>query len=350
MSKKAIRLGLYGCGNRTKALLDSIRGEGEYEVVAAYDVRKEAVDALCAKYGGKPCSSSAELVSCKNADAFLISLDPFAHPKAFYETLAAGKPFFIEKPVSLQAREAYCMMKKAREKKVQVHVGFMRRYLPCQKAARRFLAENDPGKLFSIATRWFHAGETEMISCLKNDPNNFRLKLSQIPFHCCHALDCMILLAGRPKSVFSRGLKLVDRIYPSPDEVISSIEFENGMIGSFHYSSMAWNSGGPHVLHAENYSLQFDDACAFQVYHHPQYAWQRESDNSTYRKFVGPDEQNFGLCIPETEIMTDFLRCVRSGEPMKANMEDAWRVAELAEAIEESYKRNEKISLPINVD
>ena len=47
-----IRLGLYGTGNRTKTLLDSLGGDGFYKVHAAYDRNRESAAALTAKYGG----------------------------------------------------------------------------------------------------------------------------------------------------------------------------------------------------------------------------------------------------------------------------------------------------------
>ena len=85
MKKKKVKLGLYGCGNRTRALLDSLFLDEEYEVVALYDVRKESAGAAFAKYGGKVCATSGELVGHPEVEAFIISLDPFAHPATFYQ-------------------------------------------------------------------------------------------------------------------------------------------------------------------------------------------------------------------------------------------------------------------------
>ena len=47
-----INIGLYGCGNRTKQLLDSLIHDGLYRVHAAYDVVPAATEALVAQYGG----------------------------------------------------------------------------------------------------------------------------------------------------------------------------------------------------------------------------------------------------------------------------------------------------------
>lgn len=205
--KKAVKLGLYGCGNRTKMLLEALEGEGEYEVVSAFDVREESTKSLSEKYGGKICRNADEMLEAKGVDAVLISLDPFAHPAAFEQSLQLGKPIFIEKPIAPTAKQAWQMMQAANARKVPVHVGVVYRYTPAMQALKQHLEQHDPGRIFSIAYRWHHAGETEMINVHNMCPGNFRLKISQIPFHCCHALDLICFLAGDIKSVYASGLK-----------------------------------------------------------------------------------------------------------------------------------------------
>jgi uncharacterized sulfatase len=79
--------------------------------------------------------------------------------------------------------------------------------------------------MFSMVYNWQHAGETEMINVQRSCPDNFRLKISQIPFHCCHALDLYHVMFGDVVAVEARGIKRLKRDYPSPDEVIALLEF-----------------------------------------------------------------------------------------------------------------------------
>ncbi len=348
--KKPVKLGLYGCGNRTRALLRAVEGEGYYEIARAYDIRKESAEELCRRYGGKVCESSGELIKAGDVEAFIISLDPRAHPAAFYETAEAGKPVFIEKPVALEAREAYRMMKTAEEKKIPVQVGFMRRYNPGVQAAVKYMREKDPGKVFSIACRWFHAGETEMINMLNNSPDNFRLKVSQIPFHCCHALDVMMLLCGRVDNVYSRGMKAIKRQYPSPDEVVSSLEFQSGVIGLFHYSSMAYRQGIDYLLHAENYTLEIDSN-RLAAWTRPEYKSQREDGSpdcrKTYHRHAGPEEHIFAFSSEDVQIMASFLDGVRGGRKLTPSLLEGWLTADLAGAVEKSFAEDRMINLPL---
>ena len=349
MGNQPVRLGLYGCGNRTRALLDTLYGEDEYTVVGAFDIRPDAVQSVCERYGGRACRSADELLDLDEPDAWLISLDPLAHPDAFDQTVETGKPIFIEKPIAMTAERAFRMMRRAQDKSVPVHVGFMRRYLPQHKAARRFLAENDTGRMFSVTCTWHHAGETEMINCLNNFPDNFRLKVSQIPFHACHSLDVILLYGGEVRRVQSRGMKWIERHYPSPDGVIALLEFASGAIGYFHYSSVSFRQGIGYQIHTENYTLTFENG--LEIYHRPKFKAQRDDESRdcrpVYHSHVGPDRFTFGTSQANTEIMLDFLNAVRNATPMKVPIEDACKAAQLAEAIEQSWQQDRPIDLPM---
>lgn len=349
MDARPVRLGLYGCGNRTRALLESLYGEGQYEVVAAYDIRPEAIESLCARFGGRPCRSAAELLETADAEAWLISLDPFAHPDAFDEAVETRKPIFIEKPIALSAERAWRMMRRAQALAVPVHVGFMRRYQPAHQAARRFLTEHDTGRLLSLTCTWHHAGETEMLNCLTNSPDNFRLRVSQIPFHCCHALDVMRLYAGDVRRVQSRGLKWVQRPYPSPDVVIALLEFASGAVGYFDYSSMAYRQCLSYEILTERYTLTFENG--LEIYHRPATRARRgeglKDCRDVYHPNIGPEHHTFLPVMPDAEILLDFLNAVRHGTPMKTPIEDGYKVAELAEAIERSWQEDRPIDLPL---
>lgn len=354
--KKAVKLGLYGCGGRTRTLMESLEGEGAYEVVSAFDVKKEATKGLCDRFGGKPCRSAEEMLGAKGVEAVVISLNPFAHEEAFYKSLELGKPIFIEKPIAPTARGAFDMMRKARAKKVPVHVGLIHRYYPAYKAVKRHLEEHAPGVIFSMVYNWQHAGETEMINCHNMFPDNFRLKISQIPFHCCHALDLYHVFFGDIVAVTACGIKQLKRDYPSPDEVIALLEFKNGAIGHFHYSSVCQgrHCAFPAFINTENYAISCSPS-EYVAYYRPPHKNMRgelkkQDCRAEWSRHIGPVSHKFEFNhhdLATAEAMTDFIESVRTGAPIKVPIGDGYWVAELAEAIETSWKKGKKIRLPL---
>lgn len=348
-----IRLGLYGSGNRTKTLVDSLIHDDFYKVHAVYDLSQESAAALAAKYGGTVCKSADELVSFEGIDAFFISLSPFAHAEALRKTIPAGKPVFVEKPVSFSFTEVNELAELAEKYHVPVQVGFMRRYLPESIAALDYIRRNDPGRLFCVDCSWFHHGDTEMNFNLFHQPENFRLKVSQIPFHCCHMLDIMLLMGGKVKRVSSQLIKVTERPYPSPDDVVANIEFENGASGRFHYSSMVYYGECSYRFHAENYSIKMNTGTIqeVEIYRRPRFKTSQLGKspeachdcgkfNETYEAFCRPETTTFsqGLILANENIMYDFVRMVRDGVLPKSDLRTAARVQGVAEAIEISGK------------
>lgn len=69
MNNSGFRLGLCGCGNRTRALLNSLRCDGFYQVQAAYDLNPEAAKSLTDVYGGVPYATLEEMKADSKVDA-----------------------------------------------------------------------------------------------------------------------------------------------------------------------------------------------------------------------------------------------------------------------------------------
>ena len=354
-----INLGLYGCGNRTKALLNTLINDNFYKVHAAYDLSRASAESLVDQFGGTVCNSAEELAGFSGVDAFLISLSPFAHAEALRQIIPAGKPVFIEKPVAFTGKEVLELAELADRHQVPVQVGFMRRYLPETIAALDYIRRNEPGRLFCVDCNWFHHGDTEMNFNLYHQPDNFRLKVSQIPFHCCHMLDVMLLAGGAVKRVESQLIKITERPYPSPDDLIANLEFANGANGRFHYSSMVYYGEMSYRFHFENYSIKMNAGQnQLEIYRRPRFRTsqlgphpQESKDfalfNASYEQFCRPQTVNFSAPFPVSNenIMFDFVRMVRDGAAPEADLHAAARVQGLAEAIELSGRLGRPVEL-----
>ena len=194
---------------------------------------------------------------------------------------------------------------------------------------------------------------------LFHQPDNFRLKVSQIPFHCCHMLDIFLLAGGPAKRVSSQLIKETARPYPSPDDLIANIEFANGANGRFHYSSMVYYTEMSYRFHAENYSIKMNAGQnQLEIFHRPRFRTSQlgyepelrrdfHSFNESYESFCRPQTVNFSqsLNAANENIMYGFVRMVRDGVPPQADLRTAVRVQGLAEAIEASGRLKHPVEL-----
>ncbi|MBP5182522.1 MAG: Gfo/Idh/MocA family oxidoreductase [Lentisphaeria bacterium] len=354
-----IHLALYGCGRRTRQLLDALRSDDFYCVHACYDIDPAASESMVKEYGGSVCKSSSELLSFPGVDAFLISLNPLCQASALRETIPARKPIFIEKPVAFTGREAHELAVMADEYFVPVQVGFMRRYLPECVALFDYLKRNDPGRLFSVSGDWFHHGEGVSLYFQRHDPGNFRLKMSQIPFHCVHMLDVLLAVGGPSRRVTSQTVSGISgQLSPSPDDFMSQFEFANGGNGRFHYTRMSYFGAIGYQFHFENCSIKMnnnDTGYQLQIYPRPRFMTSRigptPDDRKTFLSHYDKNCQPMIFNYPAGEaahtenIMYDFVRMVRDGVPPEANLHVAARVQGLAEAMELSGALKKSIEL-----
>ncbi len=102
--------------------------------------------------------------------------------------------------------------------------------------------------------------------------------------------------------------------------------------------SMSYKTCMDYVLHAENYTLTFDEG--LEIWYRPKFKTYRNPGDcdcrTSYRRHIGPEKRNFINSLPDAEIFSDFLESVASSAPMKVTLNDALTVSELAEAIEKT--------------
>ena len=138
MEKKVIRVGSVGVG----AIWGGVHEPGiakspDLTLVAICDIDEKKLEAVGEKYGIPPqyrFTDYRDLVNCDIVDAVDICTSNDAHFKVAMAAVEAGKPFNLEKPITLTAEEADILAKAAQEKNVKNMVCFSYRF----KAAARY--------------------------------------------------------------------------------------------------------------------------------------------------------------------------------------------------------------------
>lgn len=141
-----IKIALIGCGGRgTGACNQALSAGSTIKLVALVDPlegkAKQALDILKEKHAGQvdvpPDQVFTQFEDWKKAmdlaDVVLITTPPGPRPFLFEQAIKAGKHVFMEKPVAVDAagaRRVLAAAEEARKKKLNVCVGFQRRYDP----------------------------------------------------------------------------------------------------------------------------------------------------------------------------------------------------------------------------
>lgn len=248
------RIGFIGVGGIAQRHLGVLEQFGDVELVGFADPDfARAVDAA-ARYGAKAYDSHATLLGDADLDAAYICIPPFAHGEAEHAVIAAGLPFFVEKPLSLDIGLADALAAKIAAAGLVTAVGYHWRYLDTVEEARRLLTER-PARLLSgywldqtpPPQWWWHQHQSG----------------GQMVEQTTHIIDLARYLAGEITQVFGLAGHTGREAFPGldvPTVSTASLKFASGAIANIG-STCLLNWGhrvGLHVF-AEGMALELTD-------------------------------------------------------------------------------------------
>ena len=152
-----LKVGVVGCGaigrEHIARITDKFSGA---DVVAVSDIFVEGARKIGEPLGASIYNNSADLVYDDDVDAILCTSPGFAHRETVLQALEAGKPIFVEKPMTMSAAESKAVVDaEMRGGKRLIQVGFMRRYDRGYRQIKQLLDSGDFGQaLYTRSTYW----------------------------------------------------------------------------------------------------------------------------------------------------------------------------------------------------
>ncbi len=169
-----IKIAVVGCGGRgTGAVVNAFNSGQNVKLVAMADAFRDNIDKsydnLIKKYADKvdvPDSRKyvgfdAYKQAIRDADVVILTTPPGFRPIHFEEVVAQGKHAFIEKPVAVDIpgiRKILELSKEAKRKKLNVVVGFQRRFQNNYKEAIQRIHDGQIGDVVAGQVYWESGG------------------------------------------------------------------------------------------------------------------------------------------------------------------------------------------------
>lgn len=212
-----VRIGILGMGFMGNCHFNAYRGVPNARVAAICDIEPERLKGeagvagnISGAEGKKDLTGIAlynradDLLADQQIDVVDVTLPTYLHAEWTVKALAAGKHVVCEKPMALDARDARKMVQAAKKARRRLFVGHCIRFWPAYAFARDVIARRQYGKVLSaVFTRVSPTPGWSWKSWLL-DP-----KLSgnaALDLH-IHDVDFVLYAFGRPRSVFSRGVR-----------------------------------------------------------------------------------------------------------------------------------------------
>ena len=229
---KKLRLGIIGCGARSKAHTSGFVTMENVEVAAVADPIRERAEAVARIFGCENIyRDHNELLDNAQGriDALCIFVDPTAHDEGMeLRAIEMGIPFLVEKPMSRDLSLTERIARAVEEKGLITSVGFQDRYLSLVDIIKKDLPNHKPGGL--VYGAWV-GGIPGVWWWQKKEYCGGQLLEQNI-----HLLDGLRYLFGEPLSVYatsSRGIVTAgvgcSEEYDTDDHSTVVLRFENNV-------------------------------------------------------------------------------------------------------------------------
>lgn len=242
MAKQIIRWGMIGTGNVTelKSAPSFNKIEGS-RLMAVGNRTPEKAENYARRHGIPSWHKDPyEVIRDPEVDAVYIATPPGSHVDYALETIKAGKPVYIEKPMARTWDECQIINRAAEETGVHVFVAYYRRSLAYFKKVKEIVDSGVLGKILNIHMQQYFPARDE-------DYQRENLPWRVIPedsgggyFHDvgCHALDILFYIFGDPLEVSGKACN-VGGLYIPEDSLSASLLLPNKVLVSGSWSFLA---------------------------------------------------------------------------------------------------------------
>jgi len=229
-SSGSVRLGVLGAGSFAQnTLLPALKAIASVSFIGVCNATGPRSRKAAEKFGFSYCSNSeAGVLQDTKINAVLIATRHNLHAGQSLAALRAGKAVFCEKPLCLSEGElAALVCASAEENASLLMVGFNRRFAPMAIQMKRFLSEiNEPLAIHYRVNAGYIPSDHWV-----NDPAQGG---GRILGEVCHFVDFLCFLAGAcPIEVQAQTLSNPGQY--SMDNVLASLKFVNGTVGTISY-------------------------------------------------------------------------------------------------------------------
>jgi len=172
------------------------------------------------------------LINDPDVNAIYVATPPSSHEEYTIAALSAGKPVYVEKPMSVNAVSARRMMDTANENDIKLVIAHYRREQPLFKKIKQLLTENIIGDVRFARLEFYKKSLTK--EELQIPKNSWRVNTAIAGgglFHdlAPHQLDLMYYFFGEVDTVAGMALNQ-QHLYNADDIVAGNIMFKNGVL------------------------------------------------------------------------------------------------------------------------
>jgi predicted dehydrogenase len=332
-----LRAAIVGLGRWGTLLVDSVQRKSEHIKFTVGNTRSPAkVEAFCRERAIRLVDDYDAVLADGAVDAIVLATPHSQHGDQIRRAAAAGKHVFVEKPFTLNSRDAEAALASAAAANIVLAVGFNRRFHPSMAELRKYVRDGRLGVIECCIAEQTAGGGGAI------QPGAWRADPSETPAGAMtgigiHIVDAMISLFGRAREAQCITTRRVAEHVDDTTAVL--VRFGNGVSGLFFCS----------LVTVPNYR--------FAVYGSNGLAEILKPTLEDFRFAPKPDPSAGHLAIVEPEIvsnpgfdtlhaeLTAFAACIRDRTPYPISADEVLHGVEAFEAIVESARIGKAVAV-----
>lgn len=229
-----VKWGIIGCGNVTEVKSGPAFNKVKDSSLIAVMRRNTSLAEDYARRHKVPrfYSNASDLINDNDVNAVYIATPPKFHAEYAIESIKAGKPVYIEKPMAVNYNECLNIIRESEKYKIPVFIAYYRRALPGFLKVKELIENGSIGKVLYFEIRLFKAPSEEEkngILSWRVDPaisgGGHFIDLAS------HQLDYLDYLFGPVEKVRSIVLNQ-SGLYKAEDFVAAEFIFPNNIAGT----------------------------------------------------------------------------------------------------------------------
>ncbi len=385
---KKVGLSMIGGGFMGKLHTLAIQSYPVYYYPGAVDVTRQCVvdiDPEIAensrkRFGFERSSTDwRELISDDRTDTIVVATPNFLHKPIVMEAVKAGKNVFCEKPLAMNAEDAYEMYSAAKEAGVINAVGHNNRALSGIRMMKKLIDNGELGKIYSIQMRYIQSWGLNPEAPMQWRFDASKAGTGTLGDTGSHAIDIGRYLLGDYKRVASLNKTFVEERNIAKGALLSKVPTKEQIVGRQKVdvdddtkSIVEFESGVTGILWSSRFCIGQEDTLDIEVYGSEGAArFSRERPNELefisgkdrgdllgFRKIkMGPEHPNgelwpmadLGVGYVEQKCVEykDFFEAIALHDRTKVSTSfyDGFKVCQVIDAIDRSSKTNEWVEI-----
>jgi predicted dehydrogenase len=277
----------------------------------------------------KTTTDIEEVINDGGIDAAVIATGVSSHFAIAKRCLEAGKHTYVEKPLTLNAKDATILIDIAKKNRLKLMVGHLLEYHPAVSYLREVIDKGVVGRPYYMYTQRVNLG------IVRQDENAWwSLAPHDISIIC-------YLLGSEPVSVAAQGQCYLQKNIE--DVVFATIKFADGKMANVHCSWLDPHKIRKMTVVGSEKMVTFDDMEATEKIRMYDKAAAVKLDSNTYAEIIS---LRFGdIVIPKVPggeplglECSHFIDCVLDDKPIRSDGADGLRVVRVLEAGQKSLK------------